>query len=143
MKIIDCCESNKQIGHACTLRINQHGRPSNPMEELSAPREGIDKRRKMSGRQRKAKKRLWVKNAHPKPIVCLPQMKKQRQPGQSPEPVEAPTGLRSQGGVMVAWQSSLEMNEEQQQNEEQKMNEKQQPTSQKPHWRSSQAKYQR
>ena len=45
--------------------------------------------------------------------------------------MEAPTGLRSQGGVMVAWQSSLEMNEEQQQNEEQKMNEKQQPTSQK------------
>ena len=44
---------------------------------------------------------------------------------------------------MVAWQSSPEMNEEQQQNEEQKMNEKQQPTSQKPHWMFSQAKYQR
>ena len=57
--------------------------------------------------------------------------------------MEAFTVLRRQGGVLLAWQRSLEMNEEQQQNEEQKMNEKQQPASQKLHRRFSQAKYHR
>ena len=39
MKIVDCCESNKQMGWACVLRINM--KPANFKEELPTPRENL------------------------------------------------------------------------------------------------------
>ena len=66
MKIVDYCESNKQMGRAWAARISIEALQT-LKEERPAPREAlIITARKMLVKE-PDKKRLWVKNAHSKP----------------------------------------------------------------------------
>ena len=53
MKIVVYCESNKQMGRACISRISI--KPSNPKEELPAPREAPANAGKILVKKRKVK----------------------------------------------------------------------------------------
>ena len=68
MKIVDCCESNKQMGWVCVAKIRM--KPCKLQGITPATQGGLDKKAgcvKNVGNERKVKKRLWVKNAHLKP----------------------------------------------------------------------------
>ena len=66
MKIMDYCESNKQMGRACASRIISM-KSCKPQERTTSPQGGPDKCRKNVGEGAQGQKRLWVKNAHSKP----------------------------------------------------------------------------
>ena len=51
MKIVDCCESNKRMGRVCVSRISM--RPSKLQGKTAGSQGGLDKRRKMSVKERK------------------------------------------------------------------------------------------
>ena len=51
MKIVDCCESNKRMGRLCVSRISM--RPSKLQGKTAGSQGGLDKRRRMSVKERK------------------------------------------------------------------------------------------
>ena len=67
MKIVDYCESNKQMGRLYVLRINM--KPCKLQGRTASSQGGLDKRRNMSVKDHKVKKCLWVKKSPLKTVA--------------------------------------------------------------------------